>query len=69
MPPEVARKVAYLEKRTRKSTTEIVVESIERYYATMSGEGGTAAEALEQAGFIGCAINGVTIIISSVSLR
>lgn len=55
LPEEVARKVAYLEKRTNKSTTEVVVESIEHYYAAMSEEGGAAAEALQQAGFVGCA--------------
>jgi predicted DNA-binding protein len=55
LPPEVARKVAYLEKRTNKSTTEVVVESIEHYYAAMSEDGGTTAQTLAQAGFIGCA--------------
>ena len=55
LPPSVARKVAYLEKRTKKSTTEVVVESIEHYYAAMNEGGGTAARTLEQAGFVGCA--------------
>ncbi len=53
--PEVARKVAYLEKRTKKSTTEVVVESIEHYYAALQEEGAGAARTLEQAGFVGCA--------------
>ncbi len=55
LPPDVARKVAYLEKRTRKSTTEVVVESIEHYYAALREEGGAAARTLERAGFVGCA--------------
>ena len=54
LPPDVARKVAYLEKRTNESTTAIVIASIEHYYASFS-EGGTAADMLEQAGFVGCA--------------
>ncbi len=39
------------------STTEVLLASIERYYAAMT-EGraeGTAARALAEAGFIGCA--------------
>jgi hypothetical protein len=53
LPPAVARKVAYLESRTKMSTTDVVLESIARYYAAVTEGGGTAA-ALEQAGFIGC---------------
>jgi hypothetical protein len=55
LPPGIARKVAYLEKRTNMSTTQVVRESIERYYAALTDEEGTAAQALERAGFIGCA--------------
>jgi hypothetical protein len=55
LPAEVARKVAYLERRTNMSTTEVVLASIERYYAAMTEGEGTAAQALAQAGFIGCA--------------
>jgi predicted DNA-binding protein len=54
LPPDVARKVAFLEKRTNKSTTEVVVQSIEHYYEAVK-DGGTAARTLEQAGFVGCA--------------
>ena len=54
LPPDVARKVAYLQRRTNRSTTEVVLESIERYYAAMTEERGTAAQALEEAGFVGC---------------
>jgi predicted DNA-binding protein len=53
--PEVARKVAYLERRTKKSVTEVVVASIEHYYASMNEDVGATAQALEQAGFVGCA--------------
>jgi hypothetical protein len=55
LPPEVARKVAYLEKRTKMSTTEIVTESIDRYYAVIVNGEGSPAEILERAGFIACA--------------
>ncbi len=55
LPADVARKVAYLERRTKMSTTEIVVTSIERYYDAMTQGEGTAADALAEAGFIGCA--------------
>jgi predicted DNA-binding protein len=53
--PELAQKVAYLERRTHMSTTEVVRESIDRYYAAMTEENGASAHALESAGFIGCA--------------
>lgn len=55
LPPDVARKVAYLERRRNKSTTQIVLESIEHYYASLTEEQGTAAERLTEAGFVGCA--------------
>lgn len=55
LPDDVARKVAYLERRTKMSTTEVVVASIERYYAAIAEGEGTAADALAQAGFVGCA--------------
>jgi hypothetical protein len=49
---DVARKLSYLERRTHMTTTDVVRESIERYYAAVSrdGEPGSAF-----AGFIGCA--------------
>jgi hypothetical protein len=55
LPPDVAQKVAYLERRRNKSTTQVVLESIEHYYLALTGEQGAAAERLEQAGFVGCA--------------
>jgi hypothetical protein len=55
LPPDVARKVAYLERRTKMSTTEIVVESIDRYYAAVVDGEGSPAQVLERAGFVACA--------------
>lgn len=55
LPPDVARKVSYLERRRNKSTTQIVLESIEHYYLSMLEGEGLAAERLAQAGFVGCA--------------
>lgn len=49
---DVARKLTYLERRTRMTTTDVVRESIERYYAAVSGEGDPGSAF---AGFIGCA--------------
>ena len=55
LPPDVARKLAYLERRTNRSTTQVLLESIEGYYAAMTEPAGSAAELLARAGFIGCA--------------
>jgi hypothetical protein len=55
LPAEVARKVAYLERRTHKSTTDVLRESIDRYYAAVTAATGSAEDAFTQAGFIGCA--------------
>lgn len=52
LPADVARKAAYLERRTGKSTTEGVIESIERYYAAMTCEDAATAQLL--ADFVGC---------------
>jgi predicted DNA-binding protein len=64
LPPEVAQKVAYLERRMNMSTTEVVRESIERYYAALTEENGASAQALERAGFIGCASGPTDLSIS-----
>ena len=64
LPAEVARKLAYLESRTKTSTTEVILASIERYYAAVSAEESTPARLLEEAGFIGCA-NGPASLSSS----
>ncbi|HEY6459998.1 MAG TPA: hypothetical protein VIY73_07590 [Polyangiaceae bacterium] len=55
LPADVARKVAYLERTRKKSTTQVVVESIEHYYEAVAERQGSAAERLERAGFVGCA--------------
>lgn len=50
--PEVARKLAYLQRRSGKSVSEVLVESIELHHAAVTeGEGPTL---LERAGFVGC---------------
>ena len=51
----VAGKVAAMRSRTGKSTTQIVVEALDRYHAELDRQGQSAAEILERAGFIGCA--------------
>jgi len=46
--------VAWLRRRTRRSVTEILVDSLDLYYRTVKGEGRSAAEILNATGFIGC---------------
>jgi predicted RNA polymerase sigma factor len=53
--PDVARKVAYLQRRTKMSTTDVVRESIDRYYAAVMDAEGSPADLLERAGFVACA--------------
>ncbi len=55
--PESARKVAYLERYTHLTTTEVLRESIDRFYAAVEheAEAGNAARLMGEAGFIGCA--------------
>jgi predicted DNA-binding protein len=55
LPPDVARKVTYLERHTNQTTTQVLRESIEHYYTAVTEGKGTAAEALERSGFVGCA--------------
>lgn len=55
LPADVATKIAYLERRLDKSTTEVVLESIEHFYAAVVREQGAAAQRLAEAGFVGCA--------------
>ena len=52
---ESARKVAYLERREGASTTEVVREAIDRFYAAVVDESESPALLLARAGFIGCA--------------
>jgi hypothetical protein len=49
----VAGKVASLQRRTRKSTSAILVEAIERYYAATEPAGTDPVQILEQTGFVG----------------
>jgi hypothetical protein len=44
-----------MERRRNRSTTQIVVESIEHYYRAMTEEPGEASDLLERSGFVGCA--------------
>ena len=53
--PALANKVAALRSRTRKTTTEVVIEALNRYHAELEREGGDPVEILSRAGFIGCA--------------
>jgi predicted transcriptional regulator len=53
--PAVAKKVQALQRRTRKSATEIVTEALELYCDAQLRRPGQALEALQAAGFVGCA--------------
>jgi hypothetical protein len=50
----VAGKVAALRSRTRKSTSAIVVEALNRYCDELEHQGGEPAEILARNAFIGC---------------
>ncbi len=52
---EAARKVAYLERRTGQSTTEVILASIAQYYEAVTNDESTPASKLANAGFVGCA--------------
>ena len=53
--PTLAAKVGRLKMRTRKSTTDIVVEALDRYCAELGDEVRDPAEILERTGFIATA--------------
>jgi hypothetical protein len=53
--PSLARKVAAVQRRTGKSVTDIVKESIETYCDTQLSEAGSTLDALMATGFVGCA--------------
>jgi predicted DNA-binding protein len=55
---ELSRKLAYLRKRTGRSTTEILRASLESYYQKIHGET-DAASLLEE--FVGCAEGAVDL--------
>ena len=52
---ELARRVSLVRKRTRRSVSQIVQESLARYCDQELGEGGEPLAILKSAGFIGCA--------------
>ena len=52
---ELARKVSLVQKRTRRSLSLIVQESLTRYCDAELGEGGEPLSILKSAGFVGCA--------------
>jgi predicted transcriptional regulator len=54
--PELARKVAAVRRRTRKSLTEIVKESLAAYCEVQLKRQAPLLETLEAAGFVGCAV-------------
>jgi hypothetical protein len=51
----LAQKVALVRKRTRRSVSQIVKESLVRYCDEELGRGGEPLAILKNAGFIGCA--------------
>lgn len=53
--PELARKTAYLEQRLNLSTTEVIHQAIDRYYAEISQKADRAEEILSRVGFVACA--------------
>ena len=54
LPSALAGKVAKVRMQTRKSTTTIVTEALDRYCAAFEG-GGDPADILERTGFVACA--------------
>lgn len=54
LPPELARKTAYLERRLNLTTTQVVREALERFYASVHEGPADTAELLEDAGFVAC---------------
>lgn len=55
LPPDLARKAGYLERRLNLSTTEVIHRAIERYYDQITEESCSAEEICASEGFIGCA--------------
>jgi len=52
---ELVRKVELVRKRTRRSVSQIVKESLVRYCDQELDQGGDALSILKSAGFLGCA--------------
>ena len=53
--PALAGRFAQLRERTRKSTSQIVKESIQLYYELNNQQAATPQEIFARVGFIGCA--------------
>lgn len=53
--PELERKLAYLRRRTGLATSDVVRESIERYYEAVRAGGADALTVLEACGFVASA--------------
>jgi inactivated superfamily I helicase len=51
----LARKVSLVRKRTRRSLSQVVQESLARYCDEALSEGGEPLSILKSAGFVGCA--------------
>ena len=51
----LARKVSLVQKRTRRSLSQVVKESLTRYCDAELSEGGEPLPILKSAGFVGCA--------------
>ncbi len=51
----LARKVSLVQKRTRRSLSQVVKESLTRYCDAELSEGGEPLSILKAAGFVGCA--------------
>jgi hypothetical protein len=51
----LARKVSLVQKRTRRSLSQVVQESLTRYCDEELSEGGEPLSILKSAGFVGCA--------------
>lgn len=54
LPPEAARKLAYLQRVTGATATEVLLASIDRSYDAQRNAEGSAADLLRRAGFVGC---------------
>ena len=53
LPPEAARKLAYLQRATGGSATEVLLASIDRSYDAQRSAEGSTADLLRRAGFVG----------------
>jgi len=55
LPPELERKLALVQARTRKSITAIVIDSLQRYCDEVLGGEDAPYERLVSSGLVGCA--------------